>query len=296
MIFSMQFLFRSARIISIIFLLPIISIFAEASGELEVVFLDVDQGDSTLVTTPEGKHILIDGGVGEGYGTKDQGKKTILPYLRKNGINKLDTMVITHPDFDHIGGLISVVKFKPLQIGEVLDPGQAHPSEAYLELLKAIQERPEIQYSQPRAGDMLDWGEDVRVEVLSPPYLLEDNNECSIVIKLTYGDISFLLTGDAAGTAEKLMMGKYAYRLRSTVLKAGHHGSSHSTGEEFLGYVSPRVVIVSSGKDNKYGHPAEEVIDRVKKRGADIYRTDQHGTITIITDGENYQVETEKDS
>ena len=296
MITFVQLIFRSARIITIIFLLPILSIFAEANGDLEVFFLDVGQGDATLVTTPGGKHILIDGGVGEGYGTKDQGKKTVLPYLRKNGIRRLDTVVITHPDFDHIGGLISVVKSKPIQIGEVLDPGLAHPSEAYLELLKAIRERPEIQYRQPRSGDILDCGEEVRAEVVSPPYLLEDNNECSIVIKMTYGNISFLLTGDAAGTAEKLMIGKYGYRLRVTVLKAGHHGSKHSTGEEFLEYLLPRVVIVSAGKDNKYGHPNEEVIGRVKKRGAKIYRTDQQGTITIITDGKDYRVEIEKES
>ena len=204
-------------IFSVVLILSVFPLFAEEAEELKVVFLDVGQGDATLITTPGGKHILIDGGVGEGYGTKDQGKKTVLPYLRKKGIRKLDTVIASHPDFDHIGGLVSIIKSKPTQIGEVLDPGLAHPSEAYLELLKAIQERPEIQYSQPRAGDMLEWGEEVRAEVVSPPYLLKDNNECSIVIKMTYGDISFLFTADAAGTAEKLMMGKYAYRLRSTI-------------------------------------------------------------------------------
>lgn len=260
-----------------------------------MVFLNVGQGDSTLISTPGDKHILIDGGVGRGYGVTDQGKKTILPYLRKKGITKLDTIIAPHPDFDHIGGLVSVVKNKGLWIGEFLDPGLAHPSQGYLSLLEAIRARPEIIYRQPRAGEKLNWGDELTVEVVSPPYLLYDNNNCSIVVKLTYGDISFLFTGDAAEMAEQLMEKNYGYRLRSTILKAGHHGSKHSSGREFLNYVSPRVVIFSAGENNKYGHPNQEVLERVKRKGAKIFRTDRQGTITIITDGQSYRVVTEKE-
>jgi competence protein ComEC len=267
----------------------------EKTKELEVVFLDVGQGDSTLINTPGGKHILIDGGIGKGsFGSEDQGKKTILPYLRSHGIRHLDVVVGTHPDFDHIGGLVSIIRAKNHTVGEVLDPGVAHPSGGYLDLLKAIQERPEIKYIQPRAGDVLDWGDEVEVEVISPPYLLKDNNESSIVIKLSYEDISFLFTGDAAGIAENLMIGKYNYRLRSTILKAGHHGSKHSSTEEFLKKVRPEVAVFSCGKENKYGHPNDETIERLKKIGAKMYRTDHQGTITITTDGKDYHVKTEK--
>ena len=286
----------------VILLFILISIFpfvrgirGEITKELEVVFIDVGQGDATLINTPGGKHILIDGGIGEGsFGSEDQGKKTILPYLRSHGIRHLDVVVGTHPDFDHIGGLVSIIRAKNLTVGEVLDPGIAHPSGGYLDLLNAVKDSPEIKYRQPRAGDVLDWGEEVEVEVVSPPYLLKDNNESSIVIKLSYEDISFLFTGDAAGIAENLMMGKYNYRLRSTILKAGHHGSKHSSTEEFLKKVRPEVAVFSCGKENKYGHPNEETIERLKKIGAEMYRTDDQGTITITTDGKDYQVKTDK--
>ena len=278
-----------------VFLFPAWGTGGEEAKELEVVFLDVGQGDSTLINTPGGKHILIDGGIGEGsFGSEGQGKKTILPYLRSHGIDHLDAIVMTHPDFDHIGGLVSVIQAKNLTVGEVLDPGVAHPSGGYLDLLEAVRECPEIKYRQPRAGDLLDWGEEVEVEVISPPYLLKDNNESSIVIKLSYEDISFLFTGDASGIAENLMIEKYNYRLRSTVLKAGHHGSKHSSTEEFLKKVRPEAAVFSCGKENTYGHPNEETIERLKKIGAEMYRTDEQGTITITTDGKDYRVKTEK--
>ena len=248
-----------------------------------------------MINTPGGKHILIDGRIGEGsFGSEDQGKKTILPYLRSHGIDHLDVVVGTHPDFDHIGGLASTIRAKRLTVGEFIDPGVAHPSRGYMDLLNAVKECPEIKYRQPRAGDILDLGKEVEVEVISPPYLLKDNNESSIVIKLTYGDVSFLFTGDAAGSAEQLMRDRYGWRLRSTILKAGHHGSKHSSSEGFLRKVRPEVAIFSCGKNNNYGHPHPETIERLQGVGASMYRTDKQGTITITTDGKNYQVKTEK--
>ncbi|MEA1928426.1 MAG: ComEC/Rec2 family competence protein [Candidatus Auribacterota bacterium] len=277
------------------FLFPAWGAGEKEAKELEVVYLDVGQGDSTLINTPGGKHILIDGGIGAGsFGSEDQGKKIILPYLRSHGINRLDTVLGSHPDYDHIGGLASAVRAKNLTVGEFLDPGVAHPSRGYLDLLNAVKDRPEIKYRQPRAGDILNWGEEVEVEVISPPYLLKDNNESSIVIKLTYGDVSFLFTGDAYGSAEQLMQSRYGWRLRSTILKAGHHGSKHSSSEDFLRKVRPEVAIFSCGKDNNYGHPHPETIERLERVGAKMYRTDQQGTITITTDGKEYQVKTEK--
>ncbi|MFH1037755.1 MAG: ComEC/Rec2 family competence protein [PVC group bacterium] len=267
----------------------------ETGQELKVVFFDVGQGDATLIITPGGKRILIDGGTGEGaFGSEDQGKKVILPYLRRAGIERLDTVIATHPDFDHIGGLVSVMNAKNLEIGEVLDAGVPHPSEGYLELLQAVQDRPEIIYRQPRAGDVLEWGEEVKAEVLSPSYLMKDNNDSSVVVKLSYGDVSFLFTGDAAGSAEQIMNRKFGARLRCTVLKAGHHGSKQSSTQGFLQKVRPSAAVFSCGAENTYGHPNEETIERLRKVGATMYRTDEQGTITITTDEEDYRVETEK--
>ena len=292
---SRSIIFFFGVIVFLIFTPRTSSIEGDKNNELEVVFLDVGQGDSTLINTPGGKHVLIDGGIGAGsFGSKDQGKKVILPYLRSHGIDRIDAIVATHPDFDHIGGLVSVVEAKNLEIGEVLDPGVPHPSEGYLELLQAVQNRPEIIYRQPRTGDVLDWGDDVTVEILSPPYLMKDNNDSSIVIKLSYGDVSFLFTGDAGGGAEQIMAKKYGTRLRSTVLKAGHHGSKQSSTKKFLQKVRPEVAVFSCGAENKYGHPNEETIARLKKVGAKMYRTDEQGTITIITDGKDFRVTTEK--
>ena len=266
----------------------------EAPRELEVVFLDVGQGDAILVTTPSGFRALIDGGDGKGPFVQDQAERVIIPYLRRAGIERLDAIVLTHAHFDHIGGLITIIKEKTIKIGEVLDPGEPHPSMAYLELLQAIDERPEIAYRQPRAGENLNWGVDVKVEVLNPPYLIGDDNESSIVVRITYGECSFLLTGDAGGVAENLMIRKYGRNLQSDILKVGHHGSRHSSTEKFLKYVNPKSVVISCGIRNKHGHPHKEVNKRLKKYGAKIYRTDHQGTITITTDGKVYKITTTK--
>ncbi len=254
-------------------------------GVLKVTFIDVGEGDSCLIQTPGGKNILIDGGKGF------RGKE-VLPFLKRKGIRRIDTMVATHPDMDHIGGLLAVLDSN-IRIGEVLDCGKAHTTATYKNFLNKIEQRKATKYSQPRAGQTLNWGEEIKVRVLSPPHLRWDSNDCSIVIKLTYGKVSFLFTGDAAEKAEKEMVSRYSTRLKSTILKAGHHGSKSSSSDDFLRAVRPKIAIISVGK-NPYGHPTKEVLDRLTRLGIKIYRTDLKGNIIITTNGEDYQVRARK--
>lgn len=263
---------------------------------LTVTFLNVGQGDSAVIRAPSGKTGIIDGG------PKDKGNSVIIPFLKSKGIHRLDTMIMTHPDADHIGGLVYLLQHARaggeylLDIKECLDPGKSHPTLLYQELLKAVKRRPEIKYRIVRKGDRLNWGEGVTAEVVSPDHLYEDTNNCSIVVKLTYGKISFLFTGDAAFEAEKEMVKNYGNTLKSTILKAGHHGSTCSSSEDFLTRAKPEVVIISVGERNKYGLPSKEAMARLSGGGPKIYRTDYRGTITITTDGETYNVTTEREA
>ncbi len=248
---------------------------------LRVTFIDVGQGDSCLIQTPGGKNILIDGGY------PNQGWK-IVSLLSGRGIRKIDCVVATHPDMDHIGGLIAVLN--RFEIGEVLDIGHPHTTRTYEDFLKTI-EKKNISYRIMRRGDVLDWGEEVSVQVLNPPEELhKGKNNNSIVLRLVYGKISFLFTGDIEKRAEKELVNTYHKNLRTTILKCPHHGSRHSSTFRFLEEVRPEVVVISAGRDNPYGHPKEEVLDRYREVGTKIYRTDIDGNITVTSDGRSYQV------
>jgi beta-lactamase superfamily II metal-dependent hydrolase len=261
---------------------------------LELVFFDVRQGDSTLIRTPDGKNILVDGGVCKtGWDRFDAAEKAILPYLREEGITRLDLVIGTHPDFDHVGGLLTVVSDEGIEIDCYLDPGKEHETEVYHQLLKKVLSR-KIPYRKGRTGMKLDFGKGVDAEILNPPKLLNSANDCSIVLRVQFGKVSFLLTGDAEGEAEILMKSRYGRKLSSTVLKAGHHGSKNSSGAVFLAMVKPKMVVISVGANNKFGHPHQEALDRFKRVGAKIYRTDEMGTIVMRTDGRNLTVSRRK--
>ncbi|WP_217581888.1 MBL fold metallo-hydrolase [Lysinibacillus sp. GbtcB16] len=248
-----------------------------AGHEMRVHFIDVGQGDSILIESPNGKTMLIDGGV------KGAGQQ-VVSYLKELGVNKLDQVVATHPDADHIGGLIPVLQTIPIE--QFFDSGKVHTSQTFEEMLMAIDQK-NIPYYVPKTGDLIEFDKDVTVKVLNANEHATDNNDASIVLKVAYGNVSFLLTGDAGIALEKEMMQN---DVTATILKAGHHGSNTSSSEEFIRAVKPEVTILSYGEDNKYGHPHAEVVDRLQAMGSNIYATAESGTIIVATDGVNYTV------
>jgi competence protein ComEC len=247
---------------------------------LEVHFLDVGQGDAMLVKHGN-RSMLVDGGplwAGE----------EVSSYLKGQGVERIDVLVSTHPDADHIGGLLTVLEEFP--VGVVYDSGIAHPTQTYEGYLTLI-DRKDIPYRTPERGDAIDLGPGLAVQVISPPVggvAGGGLNEQSIVLKITYGRTSFLLASDAGFDAEEDMLSS-GYDLRSDVLKVGHHGSKYSSSAAFLKAVDPKVGVIEVG-NNPYGHPAPEAIARLEALGSQVYRTDRDGHIVVASDGKGIMV------
>ena len=249
-----------------------------SSKEMEVRFLDVDQGDSIFIQAPNGKTMLIDGG------TKAAGEK-VVAYLQSLKVSKIDYVVATHPDADHIGGLIDVVN--TFTVGEFIDSGKVHTSATYEQLVSVVASKG-IKYTEPKAGDLIALDSLLKTQVLHVDAGASDNNEASIVLKMTYNKIPFLFMGDAGIDLESNIASKYD--VSGTILKAGHHGSSTSSSLEFLQKVKPAATILSYGKDNDYGHPHDEVIVNLKAVGSKAYSTAEAGMIVVTTDGNKYSI------
>lgn len=261
-------------------------------GTLTVLFLDIGQGDSILVLSPDGHTMLIDGG----NSAKDA-DQVIIPTLKAHGYDRLDFLVVTHPDQDHIGGLVTVLQEIP--VSHAVLTGQEHTTqtyEAFLEEISRLRNAGQLTPIKARRGTPLNLDPALNVEVLAPGddvVATGDTNNASIVIRLTYGTVSFVFTGDAEEDEEDWILAQGG-NVRAQVLKVSHHGSKNGTGEAWLQAVSPEVAMISVGADNRYDHPSSQVIERLARRKIKIYRTDQQGTITVITDGNGYQVSTEK--
>lgn len=249
-----------------------------SSKSMQVHFIDVGQGDSILIQSPNGKNMLIDGG------KKYEGAK-VVSFLKSKGVSKLDFVVATHPDADHIGGLISVIN--SISIETFIDSGKTHTTDTYYEMLQLIDTK-NIPYKVPTEGEKIALDSALVLQVLNAASAGDDNNEASIVLKMTYGKESFLFMGDADVKSESDMVAKYD--MKATVLKAGHHGSNTSTSQTFLNEVKPLTTILSYGKDNSYGHPHSEVLSRLKAVGSKIYNTVDHCDITVSTSGTGHTV------
>ncbi|MDD3626662.1 MAG: MBL fold metallo-hydrolase, partial [bacterium] len=227
---------------------------SEPAKQLRVTFIDVKQGDSILIEMPNGKVALIDGGAPEFYDPEkdiyyskfDAGRDKILPLLKSRGITKIDYMIGTHPDADHIGGLVYLLKNFP--VSRVYYTGKTATSRVFQDFLRLIDEK-NIDYKLARDGDILKWDPSIMVQVLHPREkdMGLSTNNTSVVIKLVYGSISFFLPGDAETEAESRMVKEYGTQLRSTILKAGHHGSKTANSEELLRVLKPEVIVISAG-------------------------------------------------
>jgi len=250
---------------------------ATPEGPLTVHFIDVGQADSILIQLPNDQTILIDAG-------NNADSDLVVDYLKQQGVSKLDHVIGTHPHEDHIGGLD--VAIKSFDVDNVYLPRVSHTSQTFKDLLLAIQAKG-LKITEAKAGVGLDVGQGLSAKFVAPnSSSYEDLNNYSAVLKLTYGQTSFLFTGDAEAESESEML-RAGYDLSADLLKVGHHGSDSSTTPSFLQAVSPGYAVISVGTDNDYGHPAPETIARLDDAGVKIFRTDEQGTIIATSDGQS---------
>ncbi len=248
-------------------------------GKLRVDFLDVGHGDSTLITSPTGKTVLIDGGLAEaGPG--------VVSFLRGKNACPLDLILLTHRHADHLGGLVHVIESCGARL--YLDAPYPHESGMYAKLLGALESR-NVPVRQAERGRIIELGDGARLLLLGPPSPVlrgadSDVNANSVVSRLDYGKVSVLFAADAEELAERWLIGSSA-KLRATVLKVGHHGSRHASTLEFLTAVRPLVAVISTeAGDAKHPHP--ETLARLAQVGAHVFRTDLDGAIALEMDGE----------
>ena len=250
---------------------------------LQVVFLDVGQGDAILLRSLDGEYALVDGG-DEGLG-----RRAILPYFQKNGISQLEKVFLTHYHQDHWGGLVEVLK--RVSAGEVLLP----PSKEIENYSKfRVRIGPSSRLRTVRKGMVFKLGQGAILEVLEVPDL-DTENDRSIVLLVSYGRIRLLLTGDLSFKGEELLLKKSPHRLKAALLKVGHHGSNYASGLPFLSQIKPGLAVISAGSGNRFGHPGAATLNRLHSLGTKVFRTDHRGTIECRIYRDRILVRTTKD-
>ena len=274
----------------IIFLLSIIigaivlfpgNVYAESGSSFWIDYIDVGQGDSALIQC-DGHYMLIDGGPSDA-------SSVVYTVLKNADIHNMDYMIATHPDADHIGGLSGALNYAT--VGKCYSPVTSHDTKTFNNLLKYLSKQ-NITLTVPRAGEAFKLGSAL-VQIVGPIYSSSDTNNNSIVVKITYGSKSFLFMGDAENEEESTIL--YARNdLTCDVLKVGHHGSSSSTSSALLKKVNPDYAVISVGKNNSYGHPTKETLNKLTQADITIYRTDLNGDIICTSDGRNISFITEK--
>lgn len=250
-------------------------------GKLVCHYLDIGQGDSIFIELPNSKTMLIDSG--ENYHGAG-----IITYIKSTGHDKIDYLVGTHPHSDHIGSLAYIVR--NFEIGEVYLPKVSTNSKVYEELLKALKNK-KLTAKSGKAGVNIidDSDKNLQADIIAPVKLDKENlNNSSIIIKMTFEKTSFLFTGDA----EKSELASVKSDLSADVLKVGHHGSSTSTTKDFLKKVNPKIAVISCGAGNDYGHPHKNTLKLLKQADCEVHRTDREGTVSVTSDGRDYEVKT----
>ena len=287
-----RFKFRQNRkkiLKSLIVFVSLVLILNIIPKKLKIYFVDVGQGDCTFITTPQNKTILIDGGgsMSEEY---DVGESTLLPYILDRGYTKVDYIFISHFDQDHVGGILTILE--ELRVGQVYISKQEQDSENYQKFLKIVKDK-KIKVKVLKQGDCLKIEKNLYFDILWPiEEQIQENilNNNAMVMKLRYGKFSMLFTGDIEEIAEEKILDFYKEKidngesiLKSDVLKVAHHGSKTSTTQKFFEKVNPKICLIGVGKNNMFGHPTKEVLERIS--GAKIYRTDEEGEIVLEIKG-----------
>ena len=244
-----------------------------ATNDLTVHFINVGEGDSILLTCG-GEAVLVDAGL------KEKGP-SVFAYLKRQGVNKLKYAIATHPHKDHIGGMSCIIDSMPIY--KVMMPDYANKETCYKDMMQAIN-RQKVPVIHPKPDKEFEVGK-AKIKILAPiSSKYERENNYSIVAKVTYGSVSFLLAGDSEKESEAEMLRRYGKSLKSTFLKVGHHGSNTSSTDAFLKAVSPQYAVVSVGP-NEFGHPGNKALQRIHDNGIKILRTDIHKDISLSTDG-----------
>jgi competence protein ComEC len=270
----------SLLLIIIAFILPITGCTKATLGnapdpnKLLVHYIDVGQADSILIQV-NNKNLLIDAGNYED-GTK------VMTYLQKQGVKKLDYIIATHPHEDHIGGMSFIIK--KFDVGQFYAPRTTNNTKNFEGMITALKNK-KLKINLAKNGVLLNLGLNTNCEILSPnSNKYDDINNYSATIKLNYGSTSFLFMGDAHKISESEII-KTGANISCDVLKIAHHGSSSSSSIEFLDLASPKFAIISCGKNNDYGHPHKQTLDKLKQKNVILYRTDLNGTIVLQSDG-----------
>jgi competence protein ComEC len=265
---SRRKLIYSGIIILLIFSLILSWRIFSSSQELKVYFLDVGQGDAILISQGS-QQVLIDGGPSEQVLLEKLGQ--FIPFWDR----KIETLIATHPDKDHIAGLLAVMK--NYQVGALINSRVPQESEISQEFEKLISQE-KITEIAGEPGLKINWPDGASLKILEAK-IAKDTNQGSIVARLDFGEDSFLFTGDITENEEKDLISKIPDALPADFLKIAHHGSKYATSAEFLDSVKPEEAIISVGQNNRYGHPTEEVLSRLGEKGITILRTDQSGDI-----------------